>query len=224
MYPRPDELATQSNIERDERLRGNLKKIPTLALGAGASYLGAKVAPFLSQYVPLDLAMKGIDKVAPQIGNFLRKGQKMGLDLEEGLNFVKDKLKPAESSETAKEHRNIIQKYSPELHEFISQKVKGGMRPGTIALSLLKGKGNEKFRNIIGKIVKDYSTDFVSLVESLYGSESMGAPQSQAALQPEQAQQPQQPMGAQQAPMPGKAKEKFVDMLTRYLEQGNANR
>lgn len=73
MIMRPDEIANRSEIERDERFRSGVSS----ALGTGMTVAGgvsmARVLPFLSQYVPVDLAMKGISKVSPQLGDFLKE-------------------------------------------------------------------------------------------------------------------------------------------------------
>ncbi len=72
MALRPDEAANLSKVERDQEMRSNIKSgvkgiasIASLAGGAalGSSGLGSKIMPFLSSYIPIDLAMKGINKV-----------------------------------------------------------------------------------------------------------------------------------------------------------------
>src|SRR3954469_25048992 len=105
MVLRSDEEANEAEIERDERFRGNVNKTAIggslLATGAGTA-LASKIMPFLNKYIPVDLAIKGISKVSPKIGGFLKKGQSMGLNVEEGLNFIKEKI----SDEKTKEQPN----------------------------------------------------------------------------------------------------------------------
>ena len=67
MVLRSDEVANQAEVERDQRFRGNVAKgitsagsLATAAVGGG---LAARVLPFLNQYIPPGLAMKGINKV-----------------------------------------------------------------------------------------------------------------------------------------------------------------
>jgi hypothetical protein len=240
----PYQLASEENRRQGEFPITAAKKAGSLALTGATAYAGGKlaglsfekIAPFLSKYIPQDLAIKGLNKIDPRFGKFFSKAMSAGKSFDEAKDFISGKMDEETEkevkgeSQAPKENRNIIQKYSPELHEFLSQKIKAGMKPGTIALSLLKGKGNEKFKDVIGKIVKDYKTDWISLVESLYGGGNSEQPQSQAALQPQQPQmqgQPQQSAqqqpGQQQAPMQGGKKEKFIDMLTSYLQQQPPN-
>src|SRR6266478_2673500 len=115
MVLRPDEEANIKETERDKRFRSTLSSIGKtgvgLATGLGATSLSSRLLPFLSEHIPLDLAMKGINKLSPKLGKFLKEGQSMGLDVKKGLDFIKEKVGP-------KEKRNIIEQYSPELHNF----------------------------------------------------------------------------------------------------------
>lgn len=197
MVLRPDEQASLSQIERDKGIRQNIqsgaKTLGALAVSGGTAALGARLAPFFSKYIPAELAMKGISKVSPKIGDFLKKGAAMGLDLEEGMKYVKDALSPGPSApEQPKENRNIIQQYSPELHEFMDQRVRGGEDPVRAAALALFDKGNN-FEPIIRKIEKEHKTNWSQLVQSIYGGG--GGPQ-QAQGQPQQpGPQPNQPQG-----------------------------
>ena len=180
---RPDEAANRSVIERDERLRSNIgrgaKAIASIATTAAAPAIGSRILPFLSEYIPVDLAMKGISKISPKVGDFLRKGMESGLDVKEGLNFLKDKLTPKESAE---ESRNIIEQYDPELHQFLDQEIKKGRTPIEAgALAQL----NKKFTSSITKLTKDHKTPWSGILQSVYGGQ-----QSQA--QPTQEQQTNQ--------------------------------
>jgi hypothetical protein len=51
-----------------------------------------KILPFLNEYIPEELALKGINKVSPKIGSFLQKGLASGLPIAGGLAFLKDQL------------------------------------------------------------------------------------------------------------------------------------
>src|ERR1700676_3962059 len=96
MILRPDEEANQSEIERDKNFRGNAKKAVETAANIGLTATGlgisARIAPFLSPLIPKDLAMKGINKLSPKLGDFLKKGLEQGLNLQDGLDFIKDKI------------------------------------------------------------------------------------------------------------------------------------
>jgi len=200
MVLRSDELANQAEIERDKNLRSNIGKgIGTAASLATASTLGplaSKIMPFLNEYIPAGLALKGINKVSPKLGAFLSKGQEMGLDLESGLDYVKDKFGSVkEKKEQAKENRNIIEQESPELHQFISQEIAKGRPPlhaGGIA------QQDKRFSEVIKKLSKKHKTDWSKIIEAIYGQEAKALPeQQQQATQP-QGIQPQQPQPGQQ--------------------------
>jgi hypothetical protein len=194
---RPDEKATNSEIERSQSRDRSLKTLGKAGLTAagtaiGGSLLGvgsklaSKVMPFLNEYIPAELAMKGINKVSPELGNFLKSGMKEGLDVKEGLNFIKENLIQQSSQEQAKENRNVIEQYSPELHQFIDQEIRKGRNPieaGTIA------QQDKRFSNIINKLSKDHNTPWSNILESVYGGQGMAPNQEQQ--QPEQRQEQQ---------------------------------
>ena len=185
MVLRSDESANESEIERDQNFRGKVGKGVGAAAGLATAAIGgplaARIMPFLSEYIPSALAIKGINKVSPKLGAFLQKGQEMGLDAESGLNFIKEKLAPP------KEERNIIQQYSPELHSFIDQEIKKGTSPIDAAILANKDK---KFREILSKLSKEHKTPWSTLVENIYGG--AGQVPQQSSLQQQPSQQPQQ--------------------------------
>lgn len=192
MVLRPDEEANLSEIERDENIRSTLKKGASTALGlaAGTTGLGvigggiaSKIMPFLNQYIPTDLAMKGISKISPKLGDLLKKGQSMGLDLQEGLNFIKDKISGGE--ETAKENRNIIEQYDPELHIYLTENLKKGI---PLIEAGKKALGHGRFKKSIEKMTKDHRSPWSAILQTVYGS--MGVGKSQPEQQPQQPQQP----------------------------------
>jgi len=208
MVLRSDELANQEQVERDQSFRGNIKKgvatAASLGTAAVAGPLAARVMPFLNQYIPTGLAIQGINKVSPKLGSFLKKGQDMGLDVEEGLNFIKEKM-GSSKTEPAKESRSILEQYSPELHAFIKEKIGKGVSPVQAATEAMN---NKKFMNVIKKITQDHKTPWSSIVESIFGKgkgmdgstimdavrgfQQEGQQQQSPQEMQQQAQQPQQ--------------------------------
>lgn len=92
----------------------------------------------------------------------------------------------------SKEGRNIIQQYSPELHQFIEEQVKNGRNPieaGAIA------QNDKRFSSIINKLSKDHKTPWSNILQTVYGQGEL------QSLQPEQNQQQQ----LQQKPGQGQA-------------------
>lgn len=189
---RPDEEVRRVKQERTKNIEGTLKTGLGTALNVGTSLAGAglasKVLPFLSEYIPTSLAIKGINKISPKLGKMLMQGEKMGLDPKEGLNFIKEKMEP-KKQEQVKEHRNIIQQYSPELHQFILNKIKEGRTPTEAgALAMLGEKGTKAFKSIIDKITQQHKTPFQSILESIYGNGQTAQPQQEQPIQqPQQA-------------------------------------
>lgn len=214
---RPDEQATYSEIERaqsrDRNLKSGLKTAATAGLAAGSGAfalggkLGSKILPFLNEYIPADLAMKGINKVSPSLGEFLKKGMSKGLNLKDGLEFIKENLG---NKESAKEQRNILEQYSPELHEFVKGHVQKGKSPLEAAALATIGEEGKKFKDVIKKLVKDHKTSWSSIIQGIFGNEgnrqeSLGK-FNQKIKQPgmldQEAERFQNEYGQQQQPSP----------------------
>ncbi len=102
-FLRPDEKAAAHDIEKSHKFNKLLKKgVKTaggLAIAATGVGISSKLLPFLNELIPADLALKGISKVSPKIGEFLNNGLKAGLDLKSGFEFLKDKIQPEEKKE-----------------------------------------------------------------------------------------------------------------------------
>ncbi len=195
---RPDERANQEEIEREQRLRRGVGAASQGAAGLGTAAFGAgmasRILPFINEFIPADLAIKGISKISPSIGSFLKEGQKAGLDIEKGLQFVKDKLTP-----TGQE-KNIIQQYSPELYQFIQDEINQGRSPLEAgALATLGKKGMPDFRKVISKMVKDHKTTWSGILQTVFegGKATPSSQQTQQQPQQQQQQPSGQPSGGQ---------------------------
>jgi hypothetical protein len=199
-YLRSDENAANSEIERSQNRDSKLKKTLGTGVALGSAVIGgglaSRVLPLLNEYVPADLALKGINKLSPQLGKLLKNGVSQGLNLREGFNFLKDQILSKEESqkqpkEQPKENRNIIEQYSPELHQVISQEIKKGRSP--IEATNRAVFENKKFESIIKKIMQDHKTPWSTIIESIYGKGDMGQPsQEQDSQQQQQSGQGQQ--------------------------------
>ena len=170
---RPDEQATDAKIEqaqgRDRNIGRGLKTVGALGAAVVGGGIASKVMPFLNQYIPAELAMKGINKVSPRLGEFLQKGMSKGLNLKEGLEFIKNSFKPKQEPE--KEERNIIQKYSPELFEFLNGHIQKGRSPLEAGALATLGDEGKKFSQIIKKIEKDHKTPWSGILKTIFGQE-----------------------------------------------------
>ncbi len=218
---RPDEMTAQADIERSNRQNqraGNIGKVgANLALTAAgltaARPLSAglsRVLPFLSEMITPELALKGISKVNPELGKMLNKGMKNGLNIKDGLNFIKNNLSnqgqqdsqastqsPEKEISPAKQNGNPIEMESPELHKFILDQIKKGNSPlqaGALAFN------DKKFMQAINKIKTQHKTNWADIVESIYGTEAVIPQNSQEALRNEVMNPPgSMPQGPQSA-------------------------
>lgn len=207
MVLRPDEEANASVMERDKRFNANVgsaaKTVGSLAATAAtAAYggpLAARLAPFFSKYIPVDFALKGISKVSPKIGDFLKRGMNVGLPIEEGLKYVQEKFLGGQETERnePKDDRNIIQQYDPELYSYLEQSVKKGI---PLAQAGEKAFGHDRFSRIIKDLVKDHKTSWSSILQTVFGGS--------------QGQQQQQ----QQADSGGNGNQRLMDMLSKLQQ------
>jgi hypothetical protein len=185
-------------IIRQSKVPGKIAKegigIAATAI-AGGSILG-RALPFLNKFVPQDLAIKGLSKIDPRLGNFASKALSAGQDWDNISSFIKGKAEDAqeENSNKPKENRNIIQQYSDKLHEFLEKTIKKGLTPAQ-AVSLIEIYPEEQ--KAIKQIEKDHKIPFVSLVEQIYGGNSATKQQT------EENPQGQMQQGAQQQAQPG---------------------
>lgn len=205
---RPDERAAQASIGRAEKSKNVLTGAAT-AIGGAA--LSAKILPFLNEYIPVDLALKGISKVAPKIGQFLSQGQSMGLTPESGLEYLKGEVEKDISNQKTKESRNIIEQVSPELHTFIDQEIRKGRKPveaGAIA------QNDKRFGSIVKKLEKTHKTPWSQIIQSIYGTGETAQPNQQ------QAPQGQQQPGQGLAPGVAQIMQQGQAILQKFRGQG----
>ena len=216
-FLRPDERASLETIEKAKERDKAVKTTAKTAIGLGTAAIGggvgAKILPFLSEYIPMDLAVKGISKVSPKIGDFLKRGMSQGLDIKEGLNFVKDSItKPQEAKqapavETPKETPfDLLGKYSPKLAEYFRSQLQKGEKPGIVRLL-----AQQDFPNEVKQIEKDHKRSFKEVINDLF--------EGKAPIQPSQAQpsQPEQQPQAAQGVGPGQ--QKLMDMLQKLNQK-----
>jgi hypothetical protein len=190
---RPDEQAEQSRIsannKRDVNIKRGAKAAATAAIGTAGAGLIGKLTPFLSDLIPVDLAMKGIGKISPKLGEFLQAGSKRGLNVKDGIDFIKQNFSRQEKEENqpAQEDRNIIEQYSPELFNFIKEKIQSGKSSPTGAGII--AYANPAFKAVIDKIEKDHKVGFSQITDSIFGGGQMAQKQQRQAPQPQSGQQ-----------------------------------
>src|ERR1700721_376845 len=142
----------------------------TLGTTAIAGSTLGRVLPFLSQYIPEDLAIKGLNKIDPRFGNFIKKAMDAGQSFEEVRDFIGGKAKAAIPAQADK-NTNLIEKHSPELHEFLLNEIKKGTPPAGAAGIALLPRSGKNFKSIIDKITKEHKANWGDIVESIYGGQ-----------------------------------------------------
>jgi hypothetical protein len=168
------------------------RAVPYAAGGA----LFQRALPFLSKYIPEDLAIKGLSKIDPRFGKFISKAMQEGESFEQVKSFIQGKVDEGLENIHKKDNRNIIEQYDPDLHQYIDQEIKKGRSPIEAgALAQLQ----KKFMKSITKLTKDHKTPWSGILESVYGAAQ--EPNSQPIQQDDQQQSEQQPGQGQQALM-----------------------
>jgi hypothetical protein len=189
MSLRPDIIQQEEYRKEKEREQATVGKGLKTAANVGLTYLGARAAPFLSEFIPADLAMKGLKKVAPKVHDFLKEGMEMGLNEKEGFDFLRDKFNQEQ------EGPNIIRQYDPMLDELLRYLMDNkNLTPRQAAAH---AELEPKLKDVIAKIRKDFKTKhFSEVVERAYKDYKKQAAQPQSEQeQPQQTgqAQPEQP-------------------------------
>lgn len=140
------------------------------ALAGGSSILN-RILPLLSDHIPQSIAKKGLAKIDPHLGKFIESATNLGHDFYEVRDFIRGKAaEEQERKSQAKkgsENRNIVQQYSPELHQYITEEMQKGRSPleaGAMASM------QESFKKIIKQITTEHKAPFASILETVYGS------------------------------------------------------
>jgi len=182
-------MATQSEILKARRRSGDVKDTLLGAGTLGGAALGisskafSKVMPFLNEYIPENLAIKGINKVFPALGRFLKAGERQGLTPKSGLDFIKNEVSKQQQKDSiyslaakgttknaTTQGKNVIEKFSPKLHKFLEDRIKNGIAPEKAAVAAFSGKAKKQFSTIISEIERDQKDIWEDIVERIYGS------------------------------------------------------
>lgn len=203
----PYQKATEAIRSTEEYPVKLAKSLGLNAVGAGiaggatkAGYqavnsLLPKIGALINQHVPEAISMKGLSKIDPRFSKFIQGALDEGYSYEDLRGFLGEKISKSETQSNPKDNKNVIQQYSPELHEFILGEIQQGRSPleaGALASLDRKGKN---FKKIISQIEKDYKAPFSAILETAYGGQSKAQP---AAAQ-ESSQKPAGQSGQGQA-------------------------
>lgn len=190
-YLRPDESEAAEDIKRSKEFDNSFKSgaktaksIAILGTGGALGGISSKILPFLSKYIPKELAIKGISKISPEIGSLIKRGLDQGLDVESGLDFIKSQIG---NKGNPKEKRNIIEQYDPELHIYIDQNLKKGMPLLEAGNQAMK---HGRFKKAIEKMTKDHKAPWSTILETVFGKMGQRKKQEEQPMQEAQQQQP----------------------------------
>jgi hypothetical protein len=102
-----EELNRQSELPLKLLKQGT--KLAGYALGGGS--ILSRILPLLNKFIPADIAKKGLSKVDPRMGKFVRTAEKSGSSFDEIRRFITDKIQPGieeeEEIQTQKEKSRI---------------------------------------------------------------------------------------------------------------------
>jgi len=183
-------------IKRHGELPVKLGK-SALLLGAGIASGTAlsRVAPFLSQYIPEDLAIKGLSKLDPRFGKFISAAMAGGQTMDQIKDFIGQKA--SEGTNEAKEETNILAQYEPTLDQFIRHIMETkNLSPAKAAVH---AELEPKLKKVIAQIKKDFKNkNFGEIVEEAYKNYKRTS-LNPATSESSAAAQPTQPQSATQA-------------------------
>ena len=227
---RQDELASQETIRRSQQFGKNVGNIAKAGLGVAGAALSARLAPLLSPYLSPSLALKGIEKVAPDLGRKIRRGLEEGLTLEDGINYLRKAFNPGqeESQEPQgqEQHPNItplqdLEARYPQLMRALMRSIQNGTPPDGAAAIL---KNFTEFNKDISAIERETGKNFVDLIIELMGEggqpqEDFGQMGQMQQVSQNEMQNPMSPTGNVQ----GSAIDPKLIQLLQGLQQGIKN-
>jgi hypothetical protein len=208
----PYHRASKAIREGEEYPLHVLKNAGLTAIGGGAGAIGAKVVgkimpaigALINQYVPENIAKAGLNKIDPRFGKFVQGAMDEGYTFDEVRDFLGDKVQKTQ----AQENKNIVERESPELHQFLDQEIKKGRKP--IEAAAL-AQHDKRFSSIVQKLMKTHKTPWSQIIESIYGT-------GETAQQPQQQQMQQmQPQGQQ----PGQGQQALMAILQKINQKLN---
>ncbi len=239
MNLRPDEKAALRHIETAKQGESFIKKGIGLALPAAAGIAGAsRIMPFLNSIIPQSIALKGLKKVAPKIGQFIDKTMENGFSADNVLGFLRDQFsskeekispKTEENPQNQPENKNQesaqdFENNYPMLAKALMETIQQGKNPQEAAKILKSstalGSQVRDLEKQKGKKFEDYVIEMLGNAQKSMGQQGQQQAQPEHMQQP--AQQPQQQSQPAQQPQPQQA-QGGVDPQLLQLVQGLRN-
>jgi len=239
MNLQPYQEASEEFVRQSKAPFKFARDVATTATGIGAgSAVIKRVLPFLNKFIPQDMAIKGISKINPTLGKFISTSINQGHAVDDVFSYIKNKAtanageaqameqeelyNQKQQAKKPKENRNVIQQYSPELHQFIAQEVTKGRQPIEAAAIAYNDK---RFQSVIKKLEKDNKTPWSNIVEGIYGGGQYGgAVNAQTAQQaipqpPSQAQNAAAVQSQPQQQQPGQGQQALMAIMQKINQQ-----
>lgn len=222
----PYQRASQSIREGEDRPFNLVKNIGLSAAGGGAANLGSRamgrivpaVGALISKYVPDNILSAGLSKLDPRLGTFMQGAVDAGYTHDDIREFLGEKVEKSQQ-QVSQDKKNLIEKYSPELHQFISDQIKGGQSHlGAGAMAELDKKSGKDFKSIIEKIKKDTKSTWAEVLDSVYGGAQSVNNATAAAQNPSNPPVSAQAPAQQQAPQSAMDWAPFKEELTNFFK------
>lgn len=149
------------------------------------SYL-SKAASMLSYYIPANIAVKGINKLSPKLGEFVNFAKKKGIGDEDIVSFLREKHEKIQESQKKSEKKTIFDELIGDIDILsLDEQKQNQLNFLKTASNQLeqkgKSKGDSAFKNIAKKI-KEVLSGNIGMVQG----EAMGMqnnPQMQQSQQ-----------------------------------------
>ncbi len=187
-YQKADEVSRRSGENFLDLAKYAGAGAVSAAGGRAATALISRITPLLSPYISDSLFSKGLEKVDPRFGKFIKGALDQGYDYDEIRSYLGEKIE--KEKEPPKEQGNIVSQYSPELHQFILDQIQQGRSPVEAgALAQLESSGAKGFKKVIDKITKDHKAPWSAILQTVYGQgQEQASPKSNQPLQGQQSQ------------------------------------
>ncbi len=185
-----DEIKRQS-----EEPAKALSAITKTAAGlAGGSAILNRISPLLNKFIPNEMALKGLEKVDPRFGKFIKGAISKGHSVEEVRDFIQEQVSPQGKEQL--EEENVIKQFSPKLAKLIDSSLKSGRTLEEV--SGIAMSPEHKHSKTIENMEKSLGMTLYDIIRSVYGGPKRGQQPAQAEQQGQQ--QPQAQQQAQASP------------------------
>lgn len=221
----PYQQASQALREGEEEPFRFAKNLALTAVGAGVAKAGSHVlskmipavSALINQHVPENLSSKGLEKIDPRFKKFISGALDQGYSYDDVRNFLGEKVQKSQEKPQAesKGSKNLIEQYDPELHIYMNEKIKKGESPVQAATQALK---HERFNKAVKKLTKEHKTNWLDIVNAVYGAGTTKQNTQQQTVQQQPMQQPQQPVQQQAAQGPGPGQAALMEMLQKLQQ------